>query len=1297
MRGRSAGLVSALVALAVALAADPTVAQTAVPLWRQTFRPSTSGTISPAPLASRELVDGTVMVVTDDGSVVRYDHDGNVVSSTQLPLGRPVPKSQPSRAGRPDAPDGGGQHPPVAAIDAFGTVAFSRQILLGFQGSDSNIVTMKFDGITAEPLWQAPAVWDANGQNYPLSVLFDSNGNVVMSGVNMASIHVLVEYSASTGETRWGPKLLANVSPPYVKTVIGPYDSVIVSATWGGSGGPDLDILTTAYAALNGITLWSEDFDSGKDDVVADATLDSFGRVILAGYTGDLTGLRYLVLSYEALGGGLHWQSQPYAGPAGSFSVATSVRADLFNNLFVSGSSSSPGGSPIQYATLKLDGITGQPIWGPQIRDNANSAGAPDLLLTGNGDVIVDALVDDGTLARDFIRYRGSDGEPVSEAPIPSADPAAQIPDAPLVASNGRIFDAAAFASQTVVLEIEGTSAAWGPTPITEAAVGQGQFNDLFVDGNGDVLALGDRADHTETLVLKYDGHTGAVLWGPISIANAAGMYSYQIVADAANDAFVVANDGNGALELFKLSGANGSQIWSLAYPLPDTYLSPARAAVDTAGHLVVVAQSNDVNGTASAVTLKIDGATNAVLWSKTYQADVNVQAFANTVAIALSGDVFLVGDTYSTQISQYDWFAIKYAAATGDVVWGPIVFPNGQPFGAASDPSGNLVMTGSRPNGMTTNKYSGADGSFLWSTSVSGVSIAEGRDVIVNASGDVYAAGNIGRETSVVDMAIVKYASADGSVLWGPRYFDGEAHSWDIVYDLGLGLDGSGNVVLGGTTRRPSNYTDLVALKYDAGTGATLWGPVYAGGPGDQTMTGFGVHGGLVAAGAPSAGAFLIQAWSDAFGIATPLGSLPPAYCGIELSFTFSAANGTTPYAWSISAGALPAGMTLSSTGILSGTPTEQGLFTFTVHVSDASAASASRDFTLFVQPPPDRAIITSATDSTCQTTLSVLGNDWAALQWLPGGETTPTIVVRPTTATTYGVLATDAEGCVHRGELTVPGYPLVNPECDAPSISSVSPPSGSAAGGVSLTIAGANFDPAAVVHVGGVEATVVSADSGQIVVTTPVLTPGTANDVLVLNPSSANAAMLKAFFADFLDVPDSDPFHDDIALLVKNGITAGCGSGNYCPAASVTRAQMAVFLLKSKYGASHVPPPATGVFNDVPAEDPFAPWIEELASLGVTAGCGNDNYCPAAPVTRAQMAVFLLKTLNGSSYTPPPATGIFGDVPASDPFAPWIEQLYLLQITGGCSTSPLLYCPASSVTRAQMSAFLSRTFALS
>jgi hypothetical protein len=181
------------------------------------------------------------------------------------------------------------------------------------------------------------------------------------------------------------------------------------------------------------------------------------------------------------------------------------------------------------------------------------------------------------------------------------------------------------------------------------------------------------------------------------------------------------------------------------------------------------------------------------------------------------------------------------------------------------------------------------------------------------------------------------------------------------------------------------------------------------------------------------------------------------------------------------------------------------------------------------------------------------------------------------------------------------------------------------------------------------------------------------------------------------FGDVARAEPFYSFIETAVHNGVTAGCAAEAYCASNPVTRAQMAVFLLKSRYGASHAPPPATGaVFADVPADGFAAAWIEELAALNVTGGCGGNDYCPDSAVTRQQMAVFLLKTRYGSSYVPPGCAGVFGDVTCPSLFADWIEDLYSRQITGGCQASPLLYCPTNPNTRGQMAVFLVKTFAL-
>jgi hypothetical protein len=178
------------------------------------------------------------------------------------------------------------------------------------------------------------------------------------------------------------------------------------------------------------------------------------------------------------------------------------------------------------------------------------------------------------------------------------------------------------------------------------------------------------------------------------------------------------------------------------------------------------------------------------------------------------------------------------------------------------------------------------------------------------------------------------------------------------------------------------------------------------------------------------------------------------------------------------------------------------------------------------------------------------------------------------------------------------------------------------------------------------------------------------------------------------FPDVPRSQQFYKFIENLFHNGITGGCAGGNYCPDASVTRAQMAVFLLKSEHGSRYVPPPCAGVYPDVTCPSPFADWIEQLAAEGITGGCGSGLYCPDSPVTRQQMAVFLLKTKSGSAYTPPMCTGVFDDVACPSQFADWIEDLAGQGITGGCGNND--YCPTSPNTRGQMAVFLVKTFGL-
>jgi hypothetical protein len=182
------------------------------------------------------------------------------------------------------------------------------------------------------------------------------------------------------------------------------------------------------------------------------------------------------------------------------------------------------------------------------------------------------------------------------------------------------------------------------------------------------------------------------------------------------------------------------------------------------------------------------------------------------------------------------------------------------------------------------------------------------------------------------------------------------------------------------------------------------------------------------------------------------------------------------------------------------------------------------------------------------------------------------------------------------------------------------------------------------------------------------------------------------------FTDVPESHWAWQYIEQLYNAGITGGCSTAPlmYCPDSTVTRAQMAIFILRGIHGSTYIPPTATGaVFGDVPAGSFAADWIEQLAAEGVTAGCGGGNYCPDATITRAQMAIFLLRGEHGSAYTPPVGTGaVFGDVPTGSFAVDWIEQLAAEGITSGCGGGN--YCPNANVTRAEMAVFLVRAFNL-
>jgi hypothetical protein len=153
------------------------------------------------------------------------------------------------------------------------------------------------------------------------------------------------------------------------------------------------------------------------------------------------------------------------------------------------------------------------------------------------------------------------------------------------------------------------------------------------------------------------------------------------------------------------------------------------------------------------------------------------------------------------------------------------------------------------------------------------------------------------------------------------------------------------------------------------------------------------------------------------------------------------------------------------------------------------------------------------------------------------------------------------------------------------------------------------------------------------------------------------------------FADVPRSNAFYRFVETLIHHFVTAGCTATEYCPLTLTTREQMAVFVVVARDAAGDPPPECTTpIFNDVPASSGYCRWIEELARSGVVTGCGGGNFCPSASISREEMAVFTLRTLDPALVPPACGTPMFADVPASSGYCRWIEELARRGVVTGC-----------------------------
>ena len=192
------------------------------------------------------------------------------------------------------------------------------------------------------------------------------------------------------------------------------------------------------------------------------------------------------------------------------------------------------------------------------------------------------------------------------------------------------------------------------------------------------------------------------------------------------------------------------------------------------------------------------------------------------------------------------------------------------------------------------------------------------------------------------------------------------------------------------------------------------------------------------------------------------------------------------------------------------------------------------------------------------------------------------------------------------------------------------------------------------------------------------------------VIGVGPAGAATHPVPGGTFVD-DDGNLHESSIEAIFAAGITVGCVPGFYCPASLVSRAEMAVFLLRAVQQQ-----PADqyhGYFSDVPAGQWYTVSVERLHELGITSGLGDGRYGPDLPVSRAEMAAFLVRAFNLPVAA---TTGSFVDVPVAEWYAPSVEAVRQAGVTTGCASAPPSFCPDGLVLRDQMASFLARALGL-
>jgi uncharacterized delta-60 repeat protein len=358
----------------------------------------------------------------------------------------------------------------------------------------------------------------------------------------------------------------------------------------------------------------------------------------------------------------------------------------------------------------------------------------------------------------------------------------------------------------------------------------------VTVDGSGNVMVLGKSpyVENPNSYTVKYAALSGQVLWE-------------KHITNATVEALAVDSGGNVVVTGFcgdwpsadvytaKYRATDGALLWERRYDGATSGTDRAiGVAVDSSGNAIVTGDSHNGSND-DFYTAKYAAADGALLWERRYNSPANSNDVATAMAVDVSGNVIVTGYSYGTN-GNWDYYTAKYATQDGALLWevrydGPA---NGYDLvqAVAVDASGNIVVTGSsfgttNNNDYYTVKYAAADGALLWEQRYNGPANYgdSAAAVAIDTSGNVVVTGSsLSDQWNGWDWYTAKYGAADGSLLWEQRY-DGPIHSISSGANAAraVAIDPHGDVVVTGENL-DSSYFAAYTVKYAGSNGVVIW-----------------------------------------------------------------------------------------------------------------------------------------------------------------------------------------------------------------------------------------------------------------------------------------------------------------------------------------------------------------------------------------------------------------------------------------------------------------------------------------